>query len=90
MSALREELVSLEAQSIIRKVKEHTACVHHGNSAEERWRNQGLCRLEKAEHIIEHNEQIIRPRFDAATPFQVVRTIPKGMRFFTIADALKG
>jgi hypothetical protein len=38
--------------------------------------------------ILNHNA--IRPRFDPATPFQAVRTIPSGMNFFTIVDALKG
>jgi hypothetical protein len=39
--------------------------------------------------ILNHN--IIRPRFDTATaPFQAVRTIPPGMKFFTIIDAQKG
>ena len=36
------------------------------------------------------NYNIIRPRFESLTPFQAVRTIPKGMRFFTVIDALKG
>ena len=36
------------------------------------------------------NQWIIRPTFEASTPFQEVRTIPSGMRFFTVIDALKG
>jgi hypothetical protein len=38
----------------------------------------------------ELNECINRPNFETATPFQAVRTIPPGMRFFTVIDALKG
>jgi hypothetical protein len=33
---------------------------------------------------------IIRPTFDSPTPFQAVWTIPTGMKFFTVIDALKG
>jgi hypothetical protein len=36
------------------------------------------------------NNFIIRPKFETATPFQAVRTIPAGMKFFTVIDALKG
>ncbi len=32
----------------------------------------------------------MRPRFDTATPFQAVRTILPGMKFFTVIDVLKG
>ena len=38
----------------------------------------------------ELNECKIRLNFDTATPFQAVRTIPPGMKYFTIIDALKG
>jgi hypothetical protein len=34
------------------------------------------------------NDPIIHPRFKSLTPFQAVRTIPKGMLFFTVIDAL--
>ena len=33
---------------------------------------------------------ITRPNFETATPFQAVRTIPPGMKFCTVIDALKG
>ena len=36
------------------------------------------------------NHCIIRPTFDSPTPFQAVRTIPTGVKFFTVIDALKG
>ena len=36
------------------------------------------------------NKCIIRPRFDSQIPFQAVRTIPPGMKFFIVVDALKG
>lgn len=36
------------------------------------------------------NKAIIRPLFETATPFQAVRTIPPGMQYFTVIDALKG
>ena len=35
-------------------------------------------------------KNIIRPRFDTATSFQAVWTIPPGMKFFTVIDVLKG
>jgi hypothetical protein len=38
--------------------------------------------------ILNHN--ITRPKFDTATHFQAVRTIPPGMQFFTVINALKG
>lgn len=36
------------------------------------------------------NTHIIRPKCETDTPFQAVRSIPAGMWFFTIIDALKG
>ena len=36
------------------------------------------------------NKFLIGSKFDNPTPFQSVRSIPKGMRFFTVVDALKG
>ena len=36
------------------------------------------------------NKCIVRPRFESGIPFQAVRTIPDGMKFFTVVDALKG
>jgi hypothetical protein len=36
------------------------------------------------------NKSIIPPRFETATPFQAVRTIPPGRHFFPVVDALKG
>lgn len=36
------------------------------------------------------NRCIVRPVFESPTPFQAVRTIPPGMKFFTVVDALKG
>jgi hypothetical protein len=36
------------------------------------------------------NKFLIGSKFDIPTPFQSVRSIPKGMKFFTVVDALKG
>ncbi len=36
------------------------------------------------------NKFLIGSKFDNPTPFQSVRSIPKGMKFFTVVDALKG
>ena len=36
------------------------------------------------------NKCIVRPRFESQTPFQAVSTIPPGMKFFIVVDALKG
>ena len=38
----------------------------------------------------ELNKCIVRPKLETATPFQVVRNIPPGMKFFTVVDTLKG
>ncbi len=38
----------------------------------------------------ELNKCIVRSKFETATSFQAVRTIPPGMTFFTVVDALKG
>jgi hypothetical protein len=36
------------------------------------------------------NKFLIGSKFDNPTPFQSVRSIPRGMKFFTVVDALKG
>ena len=38
----------------------------------------------------ELNKYIVRPKFETATPFQAVYTIPPRMTFFTVIDDLKG
>lgn len=35
------------------------------------------------------NESIVQPKFESMTPFQAVRTIPPGMKYFTVVDILK-
>ena len=85
MPRLKQELDLLEKQEIIRKVTEPTAWVHPMVLATKK---DGGIRVCVDFTILNHN--IIRPRFDTATPFQAVRTIPPGMKFFTIIDALKG
>lgn len=85
MQPLREELDLLESQEIIRKVTLPTAWVHPIVIA---FKATGAIRL--CVDFRELNKCIIRPRFETATPFQAVRTIPTGMRFFSTIDALKG
>ncbi|KRY96237.1 hypothetical protein T11_17321 [Trichinella zimbabwensis] len=36
------------------------------------------------------NKYILRHVFQTSTPFQAVRTIPSGMKYFTVIDNLKG
>ena len=82
---LKAELDSLEKQNIIRKVIEPTAWVHPIVIV---LKKDGGVRVCGDFTIL--NKSIIRPKFDTATPFQAVRTIPPGMKFFTVIDALKG
>ena len=82
---LKKELNHLEEQKIVRKVTAPTAWVHPIVIA---MKKDGDIRLCVDFTIL--NDNIIRPRFDTATPFQAVRTIPPGMKFFTVIDALKG
>jgi hypothetical protein len=85
MPKVKRELDSLENQQVIAKVSEPTAWVHP------------IVIVPKADGEIRIcgdftslNRCIIRPVFEAPTPFQAVRTIPPGMKFFTVIDALKG
>ena len=82
---LRDELNNLESQNIIRKVSEPTEWVHPIVLVAKKDGGIRLC--VDFRHL---NKNIVRPLFDAATPFQAVRTIPAGMKFFTVIDALKG
>lgn len=82
---LRAELDSLEADGIIRKVADPTAWVHPIVTVPKRNGKIRLC-----VDFRNLNRCIVRPRFETATPFQAVRTIPAGMRYFTVIDALKG
>jgi hypothetical protein len=79
------ELDNLESANIIRKVIKPTAWVHPFLVP---LKKNGDIRL--VIDFRELNKCIIRPNFETATPFQAVRTIPPGMKFFTIIDALKG
>ena len=82
MQRLKDEL---ELQGIIRKVTVPTALVQpNGRSAQKVRRDPDPVNFRFL------NDNIIRPRFESLTPFQAVRTIPKGMRFFTVVDELKG
>ncbi|EFX74881.1 hypothetical protein DAPPUDRAFT_251167 [Daphnia pulex] len=53
--------------------------------------NQGIISkdIDESAYTTSLNHCIIRPTFDYTTPFQAVRTIPTGMTFFTLIDALK-
>ena len=82
---LKTELQNLEEAGIIRKVIKPTSWVHPIVVVPKK---NGDIRL--AFDFGKLNECIIRPNFETATPFQAVRTIPTGMKFFTVVDALKG
>jgi hypothetical protein len=82
---VKAELDNLESANIIRKVVKPTAWVHPFLVP---LKKNGDIRL--VIDFRELNKCIIRPNFETATPFQAVRTIPPGMKFFTIIDALKG
>ena len=75
----------LEAQEIIRKVVEPTEWVHPIVLVPKKDGGIRLC-----VDFRNLNKSIVRPLFDANTPFQAVRTIPPGMKYFTVIDALKG
>ena len=85
MPRLKEELDSLLEQGVIRKVDSPTAWIHPIVIEPKPCGGLRLCVDFRA-----LNKHIVRPRFESQTPFQAVRTIPKGMKFFTVIDALKG
>ena len=75
----------MEDQGIIRKVTEPTDWVHPIVIVPKKTGGIRLC-----VDFRQLNKSIVRPKFETATPFQAVRTIPPGMRYFTVVDALKG
>jgi hypothetical protein len=77
MQKLKDKLELQEKQGIIRKVTEPTAWVHPMVVV---LKKCGGIRVTVDFRFL--NDEIIRPRFKSLTPFQAVRTIPKGMRFF--------
>ena len=85
MPRLKEELDSLLEQGVIRKVDSPTAWVHPIVIEPKPCGGLRLCVDFRA-----LNKHIVRPRFESQTSFQAVRIIPKGMKFFTVIDALKG
>jgi hypothetical protein len=85
MPLLKKELDLLEQQDVVRKVSKPTAWVHPIVIAP---KSDGGIRVCGDFTIL--NKSIIRPHFETATPFQAVRTIPPGMHFLTVTDALKG
>jgi hypothetical protein len=85
MPRVKQELDSLEDQGIISKVPEPTLWVHPIVIVP---KDDGGIRI--CGDFTSLNHCIIRPTFDSPTPFQAVRTIPTGMKFFTVIDALKG
>ena len=74
LPSFKEELSSLEAQGIIRKVTELTAWVHPIVLVPKTGNGIRLCvDLEAL------NKCIFRPQYESPTPFQAVRTIPTGI-----------
>ena len=85
MPKLKEELDLLLEQGIIRKVDCPTPWV---NPIVDEPKPGGGLRV--CVDFRSLNVHIIRTRFESQTPFQAVRTIPKGTQFFTVIDAFKG
>ena len=85
MPKLKEERDTLEEQGIIEQVTKPTAWVHPIVLVPKKKDSIRLC-----VDFRNLNKSIIRPTFETITPFQAVRTIPPGMKFFTVGDALKG
>ena len=85
MPRVKQELDSLEDQGIVSKVPEPTLWVHPIVIVS---KDDGGIRI--CGDFTSLNHCIIRPTFDSPTPFQAVRTIPTGVKFFTVIDALKG
>ena len=83
----REELAAQVAQGIIRKVSpdEVTPWIHGVIVVPKK---QGGVRFCPDYRPL--NKWLIGAKFDNPTPFQSVRSIPQGMRFFAVVDALKG
>ena len=82
---LKIELDSLEQQGTIQKVIAPTALVHPIVCVPKKDGGLRLC-----VDFRTLNKCIIRPRFETATQFQAVRSIPTGMKYFTAVDTLKG
>ena len=82
---LKDELDELEQQGVIEKITAPTAWVHPIVIVPKPNGGIRLC-----VDFRKLNESIITPKFESMTPFQAVRTIPPGMRYFTVVDALKG
>ena len=85
MPKVKREFDSLEQQNVIAKVTEPTAWVHPIVIVPKANDEIRICG-----DFTSLNRCIVRPIFEAPTPFQAVRTIPPGMKFFTVIDALKG
>ena len=85
MPRLKDEIDLLLEQGIIQRVDEPTAWIHPIVVDTKPCGGIRLCVDFRA-----LNKFIIRPKFESPTPFQAVRTIPMGMKYFTVIDALKG
>ena len=83
----REELAAQISQGIIRKVPPDavTPWIHGVVVVPKK---QGGVRFCPDYRPL--NKYLIGSKFDNPTPFQSVRSIPQGMRFFTVVDALMG
>lgn len=77
MPKLKQELDSHENQGFISKMSKPTLS----------WSLQKD--IAESTYTSSLNHCTIQPTFDYTTPFQAVRTIPTGMKFFTLIDALK-
>jgi hypothetical protein len=82
---MKQELDSLENQGIISKVPEPTLWVHPIVNVP---KDNGRIRI--CGDFTTLNHCIVWLTFDSPTPFQSVRTISSGMKFFTLIGGLKG
>jgi hypothetical protein len=83
----RDELAAQVKQGIIRKLRpeEVTPWIHRTVVVPKKQGGVRFC-----PHYCLLNKFLIGSKFDNPTPFQSVRSIPRGMKFFTVVDALKG
>ena len=86
MLLLKEELAEQVAQGILRKVPPEVTTPWIQGAVVVPKKNGGV-RL--CPDFWPLNKWFVGAKFDIPTPFQAVRSIPQGMRYFAVVDALK-
>jgi hypothetical protein len=84
---LKEELAEQVAQGILRKVPPEATTPWIQGALVDPKKNGGVRLCPDFRPL---NKWLVGAKFDNPTPFQAVRSIPQGMRYFTVVDALKG